>query len=1112
MSMMLESQTLPNIEGKAMTFTLDIQDAQFNHEGWYYLVITLQHSAVKDYSTVRVQKSDSGVWETKRQVQTDFTRQEENTPLAFFHDKRFTFKFPKGFFKNDKNFDVYLLVEAFTTADTTEGKGRKVGEGKFAIYPRPNAPRMKLYAEPGEDYYHYTDVMSLLRTHSTDNITMHCGRIRCTYSICEIVPPKPKTPPPASPPRTSQKRPSPAPSPVPKEVTPRDSQPPTGRLSKPADNRAPDLKPQPPPEIKKPVPPTPASSWGDNLSLDLNLPKSPPLPPATDGKKLPEAPRGDGDKSTFAVDKSYRHVASQGVESIEVILHGAGSLPLTPDGQVPQPYAVVKTKSGEAKNKKSGAVTHATRPTHSPYWEEMVSVSVAEDVAKDDELLVCVADGATQKGLVTYRVPIANLTPFHQYHMEMNMPAKGIPSGVKTFATITRKLPRIPADPSCPNYLALEVLLMAVQRVIKTPLGPLIAVARIVPDYYNYKSDNLLSHPRNTGVVMENISFPAAHPSNFAVTERSSYGHPQLSLPGRPEEQPVWNHPYLFVEHREKATLFTPGAALVIEYYVAAEVMPDQFWRMHSPIAFSAILMDEEMYKHLTADRAKHGLRINDVPIQPYVLGVEGSDMSTIDGRQPTVGLILRLITTETPDSMVAVSNLDDVPTLDLYPPSDVPGYYRGDSPDILKIEPGRPPAATQMPETPLSPAHTPKTPPDFRQNKRDRSRDLEQYNTGKYVLQRVKKRPLSPLLTKTLYEQDYHTESPIKDGEMPPFTAMESILPDYQYIFQPGEGGTHQPRTPTRTAKQPTQPRIPEGIEGDDVDANSFLLLDHQTKELGNYRDAVHKMGADILTLRRQIQELENVNSSLRRDLANYNDASRLMIDSSELDGLTKPEVLSRYAAIKQTLSSQTMDLKAYKDKLQKAQNELIKKNDQEKNFLKTQQTLKSQQTLINQLQERLKKLKKLEEACKKQENVIQQMEKVLEKHHRDRSKYQKDKASQDANEVLLQENKRLRETIDELRLQLRTAGVGNPNDDLEKMELYQALEKAEGRIAALERQLAENARSWGKERAGLNLKLNEAEHGFGRSAGMVLHDYPVIGELGHGKSSLKRLSPVYR
>jgi hypothetical protein len=74
------------------------------------------------------------------------------------------------------------------------------------------------------------------------------------------------------------------------------------------------------------------------------------------------------------------------------------------------------------------------------------------------------------------------------------------------------------------------------------------------------------------------------------------------------------------------------------------------------------------------------------------------------------------------------------------------------------------------------------------------------------------------------------------------------------------------------------------------------MVLIDHQTKELGNYRDAVHKMGSDILTLRSQMRELEGINSNLRRDLAHYSDTTRLMVDSAELDGLTKPEVLSRY------------------------------------------------------------------------------------------------------------------------------------------------------------------------------------------------------------------------
>ncbi|XP_060578931.1 coiled-coil domain-containing protein 33-like isoform X2 [Ruditapes philippinarum] len=1085
MSMIMESQTLPNIEGKEMEFSIDVMDAQFNHEGWYYLVITLHNSFIKDYSQVKVMKGTDGIWESKRQLRTDSTKQEENVPLSYFKDRRFTFRFPKGFYKNDKNHDVYVLVEAYTSADSPSGKGRKVGEGKFAIYPRPNAPRMKLYAEPGEDYYNYTGVMSLLRTHSTDNIQMHCGRIRNNYSMREVLPPKRKTPPPPTPPtqRSLERKLTPIPSP---RQTPRPTPLPNIRSPDTKDSGRKHVEPAP--YTQQVVPPTPASSWGENLSLDLNLPKSPPLPPAADGKKLPEKPLPDSDRHTFSTDRLYRHVSNAGDEHIEVIVHGASSLPLTPDGQVPQPYAVVKTKKLEDNNTKSDAVTHTSvRPTHAPSWEEMVTLNINQKTAEDETVVVSVGDGQTQKCLVNYRMPVVNLTPFHQYHLELNMPAKGIPSGVKTFASITRKLPRLPVDPSSPNYLALEVLLMSAQRPIQNPLGPLIAVARIVPDYYNYKSDNLLNHPRNAGVVMQSVTFPSAHPSSFIVTERSHHGHPQLSLPGRPENQPTWNHPYLFVEKRDKATLFTPGAALVIEYYVASTTMSDQFWRMQSPVAFSTMLMDEEMYKNLIADRAKNGLRIEGVPIQ-------GSEMSTIDGRRPTVGMILKLITTETPDSMVSVSNIEDIPSLELFPDSDVPGYYRADSPEILKLDSPTKPAPK---EEPLSPARTPKTPPSA-PHQYHYHREPAKTNPGRYLLQKVKKRPMSPT----------------KDGEMPSYNAMEQLLPDYQYIFQPGEGmpgGGGGTRSPTRRPPGPSTSHVPAGgYDGEEapLDKNSMVLIDHQTKELGNYRDAVHKMGSDILTLRSQMRDLEGINSNLRRDLAHYSDTTRLMVDSAELDGLTKPEVLSRYAALKQTLASQTVDLKTYKDKLQKAQNDLIKKNDDEKKFLKIQKAHASQQMMIQKLQDKLKKMKKLEEACKKQESVISQMEKVLERHHRDRGRYQKDKASQDANEVLLQENKRLRDQIDELRMQIRNSG-SNANDDLEKMELYQALEKAEGRIASLENQLAQNSRDWGKERAALNIRLNEAEHAFGRHTSTVFHDFPVV--TAERRGGLKRLSPVY-
>ncbi|KAL5018838.1 hypothetical protein ScPMuIL_004560 [Solemya velum] len=989
----------PSIDNKELEFEVDIQDAQFNLEGRYFLKLSIHSLFTTDYSRIQLRRGPGAEFLYDNEAITDIIQQKETQTLVKFQDHHFTFRLPKGFCKNDKNHDVYMLVEAYTLPQNRDGMGRKVGEGKCAIYPRPNAPRIKVNVEPGEDYFHHKDDSS------------------CQSTVKPIR--KPVTPE-ASP---KLRTPSPA-------ITQREKQ------------QA-----------------TPASSWGDNVSF--NLPPSPPPPPLTDNGAVKPSPLPDHDHHTFQVGRSYRHVADKGNEQIDVIVHGAISLPSAADGKVPRPYVAVST-NGSGENSDTAGVTHAVlRPTYSPSWEEMVALGLDGKKASNEELLLSVGNAEDKLSLVNYRLPLAYLTPFHQYHLEMVKSAPGVQRGVRLFASITRKLARLPRDASSPNYLALEVLLRSVQKPVKNPRGPLIAVARIVPDYHNYKTDQLVSHPKTAGVTMTSITFPSPHPVSFSVPQQSSHGYPQLSLPGRPDQQPTWNHPYLFCEERDKATLFVPRAALVIEYYVANTAMTDQFWKMHSPVGYSVLQMDQDMYSTLIKESARHGLRVEGLPIQ-------GTDMLTHEGRRPTVGLILRLITTNQPDSMVEVSNFEDLPVMDMYPVNTI-SYYRTTSPDILHLEPDN---QSQIPlgdDISYIIPDTPKSP-----------------QAPAYYLQLKRKRPMSP----------------IKDGEMPSLNAVESVLPDYQYIFSDPDGQ----RSPDMKSLRHHRPVEIRTRPTDELDKTSTNLLEHQLNELEHYRTAVHKMGQDILTLRQQIRELESNNSQLRRDLANYNDASRLMIDSSELDGLSKPEIMSRYAALKQTLNSQTNDIRAYKEKVQKLQNDLIKKNDDEKNYLRRSQAQMHQQELLQKYQDRVKKVRSLEEACKQQEKVIERMEKIIEKKQKDRGKSRGDNSSQEANEALLAENRRLRQQIDDLKGQESLGKAGA--SETEKLDLYQSLERAEGRIMSLEKQLAENSRQWGKERADMKIRLSEAENGLGRSTGMVLHDYPAFNE----KFNSRHLSPLYR
>ncbi|XP_025091003.1 coiled-coil domain-containing protein 33-like isoform X2 [Pomacea canaliculata] len=1037
------------IENKSLEYEVEIHDVQFNHTGRFFVKLAIQSLHTKDYSKVTVRKWPGEEYVRDFEALTDVVVQSDNDDLNIFEDRKFTFSLPKGFCKNDKNHDVYLLLEAFSLPEDEEDTGQKVGEGKVAIYPRTNAPRTNHAVSPGGDMYRFTDYVPLLRGSQVDKSQMHCGRLRCTFALREKVPqmkpPKPKLDPKASTSPITALVPPAAPAPEKKPETDKETQKKKDEGKK-GELEVPPSPKRPPPVVHtppaKPPPPkaTPTSVWGDNVSL--NLPKSPSPPPLTDSKRLSDSPLPDLNQSTFSANPAWRYTALKGNEQFDVIVHGASGLPTARDGHVPLPYVILKTKHDDDIGVKARAKTHAVvRPTHVPSWEEMISVEVDEPKSENEVLVLSVGDATTKQGLVKYLLPASSLKPFHQYHLEMVMPTKSSVGGAKTYVSIIRRQSTLPQDPACPNYLGLEVFLRAVQRPLQNPAGPLIAVARIVPDYHNYRTDTLQSHPRAAGISMTSVTFPNPHPSSFSVPEQSSQGYPQVSLIGRPAEQPRWNHPFLFCDKREKATMFTPSAALVIEYYVANAAMTDEFWKIRSPVGFSSVLLDQRMYSQLSANNASLGMRVEGVPIQ-------GSDLYTVDNTAPTVGMVMRLIKSDQPDSMVAMSNMENLPEVTL---------HQTDStlhaPDVLTLGEDDAQGSEVSSPAPDSPVGTDE------------------------LLRRLQ--PATDRSRRVL---------PIKDGEMPPYDAMETILPEYRYIFtEPSINHDREPGRTRGTTMAPTtrQTRLPT-----DLEHTSMSVMDQQLREIDNYRQAVQRMGQDILSLRTTIRELEGTNSKLRLELGNYSDATRLIIDSSELDALAKPELTARYAALKQKLAAQTTELKAYKDKVQKLQNELIKKNDKEKEYLRMSHAHASQQELLQRLQEKVNKVRQLEDTCKKQEKVIEKMERILEK-QRDKTQSAKDMNSE-ANGALIEENKRLRQQIEEIREQLNRGG--RAGEDLEKLELYQALERSEGRIMSLEKQLADNSRQWGRERAELQIRMSETDNGFGRAGGLVLHDYPLL------------------
>nr|XP_006815463.1 PREDICTED: coiled-coil domain-containing protein 33-like [Saccoglossus kowalevskii] len=620
------------------------------------------------------------------------------------------------------------------------------------------------------------------------------------------------------------------------------------------------------------------------------------------------------------------------------------------------------------------------------------------------------------------------------------------------YATVMRKRSVLPRDPNF-VFTGLEVYLRAVQHELGNPIGPLIAVARVVPDYFGYKRDMLLRNPRPAGIDLISVEFPDPHPSAFKIQPARRQGYPQITVPGIPSEQPVWNHMFFFHQSRDNATMFSETAALVIEYYPSTNTFTELSWHLHNPIGFSVLLLDKKVYEGLMSDSGRMGIRIDGLPIQ-------GSNLKTRDLRTPTVGMILRLITSERPDSLGAVSNPDLLPTLDNIP---------------LDLSPVPTPRELTPP---------PSTPPP---------------------------QPLAPAEPVWMLARKHKPKLPINDGKLPPRDAMEHVLPEYQYIFTQSprrlketpppmktRGDLITTRLPPPYLTKPQQPPPPQPPPEDETsqflaipkgpynEEHALGLLDFQMKELDNYREAMKKMGKDILQLREEIARLEGENSQLRRQLNMHDDSTKAMLYSAEIDSLNRAELMERFLLLRRQLMNQTGEAINYKDKLQKLQNDIIKKNDREKDYLKLQDAHLAQSAMLQKLQDKKEKMKKLEGTITEQEKVIEKLEKLLNDKIKS-GQMAADKKSE-AYATLNADNARLRAELDYLKA--NPLNKASALDEAERMELYAKLDRAEGRIMSLEKQLESNARRWGKEKEGLLIRMNEQNKGFGRSSPIYLRD----------------------
>uniref|UniRef100_A0A3B4Z8A6 Coiled-coil domain containing 33 n=1 Tax=Seriola lalandi dorsalis TaxID=1841481 RepID=A0A3B4Z8A6_SERLL len=315
---------------------------------------------------------------------------------------------------------------------------------------------------------------------------------------------------------------------------------------------------------------------------------------------------------------------------------------------------------------------------------------------------------------------------------------------------------------------------------------------------------------------------------------------------------------------------------------------------------------------------------------------------------------------------------------------------------------------------------------------------------------------PLKPVFSLQLQKDRYH---------LPSHDALAQILPDYQYL-----------------AKTELQ--------------NATLL--HQ--EMENYRSAMNKMAEDIIVLRTQLVTVEAENSRLRSDLSLHQHLGRDLLDDTDIDVMTKAEISDHIASLKFKLASETSKAASQRDRIQQLQNELIKKNDSEKQLLKLHRAHQQQQQQEEHLQHhqsRLARMATLEATVKQQEKVIEKMEKVLDGKLREKNRQSGDKSlalKKHRESALAAENSRLREELDRIRRQPAPVIIQQARKEVlplkERLSLLNKLEKAEARVQTLEAQMEENSKLWGRQKQDLLTKLSEHRHGFVRSSTTILHN----------------------
>ncbi|KAI9103080.1 hypothetical protein DFS34DRAFT_351581 [Phlyctochytrium arcticum] len=346
-------------------------------------------------------------------------------------------------------------------------------------------------------------------------------------------------------------------------------------------------------------------------------------------------------------------------------------------------------------------------------------------------------------------------------------------------------------------------------------------------------------------------------------------------------------------------------------------------------------------------------------------------------------------------------------------------------------------------------------------------------------------------------YAQPSHQQRPLDDSYNQP--QVDYSQPQDQSPF-----GAQQDLFPISNENVKSSSLLRKDIEQRQV------LIDRLTRELDRRTEAVKRVGQELLNLRDLNARLENKNQTLHRRLEDADIKTARLMSTADIDVLSLDEIRRRYVLLVYKLDKAMKTNTGLVKEIEGLQDVDFEKTALEDRFLELRQAHTAQQSILQKMQAKLDKFAKSRQTIERQEQVISKLEgifqemtrkEVLEPHNpiehfiravcREGAIYDHALAK-----IVTEENSKLTSQLAELNVQV--AGLQSENDNL-KEELaknawegedarrrfeeaaaqryeeynwkarYQTAvtraERAEGKIQALEDELAQNAQSFAQQ-----------------------------------------------